>query len=93
MLGELFLECNSALTADALPDLPDFGEPSAQSWAKVVKDWAAAHGLNAPSKVAVVNRLVEQEGAVELNPEGKAALLVVHGTFVEIFNPGGRHSG
>jgi energy-coupling factor transporter ATP-binding protein EcfA2 len=56
----LLAECNPGAE---IPALPSFGAPMGASWATKLNKWTREYELRAPSKVAVANRIVEDQRA------------------------------
>lgn len=61
-----------------VPDAPQLGSATAESWAKVLDDWAAVAGLVVPSKVDIASRLLEVEDGPTLSEHGRLALAAAH---------------
>jgi hypothetical protein len=60
-----------------VPDMPELGEPQDESWARVFARWFDMNRIDAPSKVAVANWLIENDKAVP-SPYGANLLRNVH---------------
>ncbi len=60
-VSKLIAECNGRGAAPALPRL---GAPARSSWATQLGKWAVDNNMAMPSKVAVANRIVEDNKAI-----------------------------
>ena len=49
--------------ANSIPEFPSLDKSTIKSWAKELDAWALANSLKLPSKIAVANRIVEQDKA------------------------------
>jgi hypothetical protein len=63
--------------------------PAETTIAKAFTDWAKVNKLQTPSKVEVAYALLRTPGR-GLTPDGKKALVALHGTFMSAFDTGAR---
>lgn len=75
VFAAVFQEFNPGATITGQPPL---GAASAESWSKVLRDWAVRTGLHVPSKVDVAARLLEVDGGLQVSDEGRTALAEAH---------------
>lgn len=73
----LLPECNPDVAADSFAASPEFDAREAGSIATAAQAWVEEQGLNAPSKVAVANWLV-QNGRATPDPDGLGSLVDLH---------------
>lgn len=76
VIVKLVNEANATANV-VIDDLPDFPDPSAETWPSVLESWAKASGYSLPGKRVVASRLVE-EGLARPSFEGAEVLRKVH---------------
>ncbi|WP_067798227.1 AAA family ATPase [Actinomadura formosensis] len=81
----LLSECNPAVAADALPEIPVFATGKDESWASLSQAWIQSQNLKAPSKVAIANWLVENSRAIP-SAAGKILLKSLHKQLLKVLD-------
>ena len=79
---QLVNEANATANV-VIDDLPDFPDPSAETWPSVLESWAKASGYSLPGKRVVASRLVE-EGLARPSFEGAEVLRKVHAEIEQV---------
>ncbi len=76
VIVKLVNEANATANV-VISDLPDFPDPSAETWPSVLEAWAKTSGYSLPGKRVVASRLVE-EGLARPSTEGAKVLRMLH---------------